>query len=155
MEEEDKLIQLVEKCIDSDELFLVQVDIFGNKIQKKVRVILDGDQGVSIEKCVKVSRKLSALLDENDIFDIPYTLEVSSPGIDMPLKLNRQYQKNIGRKVEVKLKDKSIKKGKMLETTTDYFVINEETKDEKNKILYKKTKIPFEEVEQTNVLVSF
>src|SRR5580698_9642471 len=75
--------------------FLVEVKI---KPTNNVKVYIDGDQGISIEKCVQFNRALYKKLDEAAFFPAgDFSLEVSSPGLDEPLKLHRQYRKNIGR----------------------------------------------------------
>lgn len=63
---------------------------------------IDTDEGITIDLCARISRKLSAWLEENDPFDFPFNLEVSSPGIGRPIKVRRQYHKNVGRKLKVK-----------------------------------------------------
>lgn len=74
----------------------------GNKIQ----VLIDADQGVILQNCVKLNRALYQAITEAALFPPgEFELEVSSPGLDEPLKLTRQYVKNIGRPVEVLLKD--------------------------------------------------
>jgi ribosome maturation factor RimP len=64
--------------------------------------LVDTDEGITIDKCARMSRKLSAWLEENDPFDFPFSLEVSSPGLSRPLKIQRQYLKNVGRRLKVK-----------------------------------------------------
>ncbi len=74
--------------------FLVDVRI---KPTNNVKVFIDGDQGISIEKCVQYNRALYKKLEESEFFPTgDFSLEVSSPGLDEPLKLLRQYKKNIG-----------------------------------------------------------
>jgi ribosome maturation factor RimP len=68
-------------------------------------LLVDTDEGITIDKCARISRKLSAWLEENDPFDFPFALEVSSPGLSRPLKLPRQFHKNVGRKLKVKTTD--------------------------------------------------
>ncbi|HXB07215.1 MAG TPA: hypothetical protein VNW04_08870, partial [Puia sp.] len=71
--------------------FLVDIRI---KPTNNIRVYIDGDQGISIEKCVQYNRALYKKLEELGIFpDGDFSLEVSSPGLDEPLKLHRQYKK--------------------------------------------------------------
>ncbi len=71
-----------------------------------MKVFIDGDQGISIEKCVMYNRALYKRLEEMQFFpDGDFSLEVSSPGLDEPLKLLRQYKKNVGRLVEIVLQD--------------------------------------------------
>lgn len=64
--------------------------------------LVDTDEGITIDTVARLSRKLSAWLEEHDPFDFPFSLEVGSPGLSKPLKIPRQYQKNIGRKLKVK-----------------------------------------------------
>ena len=111
-------VQAIEQMIgaimaDDQGYFLVEVKI---KPTNNIKVFLDGDTGISIEKCIVYNRALYRQLEESALFpDNDFSLEVSSPGLDEPLKLFRQYRKNIGRPVEVLLKDGSKVEGKMLE----------------------------------------
>lgn len=101
--------------------FLVELRI---KPTNNVKVFLDGDSGITIEKCVQVNRKLYRAIEENGIFPPgDFSLEVSSAGLDEPLKSIRQYRKNIGRQVEVQLNDGTQKEGKLLELTEDGIVL--------------------------------
>lgn len=80
------------------------VDCFwvDGKIQgQKIEVFIDKDGGISFDICKKISRALEAEFDANLIFGDNYILEVSSPGVGSPLKLERQYKNNIGRSIEV------------------------------------------------------
>ncbi len=89
--------------------FLVDLRI---KPINNIKVFLDGDSGITIEKCVQVNRKLYKKLEEAALFpEGDFSLEVSSAGLDEPLKSLRQYKKNIGRPVEVQLLDGTQKEG--------------------------------------------
>src|SRR6476619_4713909 len=70
-----------------------------------IKVFLDADDGLTIEKCTSVNKALYKYIEETGLFPGGFSLEVSSPGVDEPLKLHRQYKKNTGRKVEVLLND--------------------------------------------------
>src|ERR1700722_12717250 len=92
--------------------FLVDVRI---KPTNNVKVFIDGDQGISIEKCVQVNRALYKKFEETGFFpNGDFSLEVSSPGLDEPLKLHRQYRKNVGRQVELVFLDGSRVEGRLL-----------------------------------------
>src|SRR5947207_10364810 len=96
--------QKVMALISSDpEAFLVEVKIRpGNNI----KIYIDADHGISIDKLVQYNRTVYRQIDESGLFpNSDFSLEISSPGLDEPLKLYRQYLKNIGRYVEVLLKD--------------------------------------------------
>ena len=85
------------------EVFLVDVRI---KPTNNVKIFLDADSGLSIERLVQYNRRLYKYLEETGFFPGgDFSLEVSSPGLDEPLKLHHQYLKKIGRNVEVKRKD--------------------------------------------------
>ena len=83
--------------------FLVEVRI---KPTNNIKVFIDADEGVILSDLIEYNRKLYKQLEESELFpNGDFSLEVSSPGLDEPLKLFRQYKKNIGRFVEITLKD--------------------------------------------------
>src|SRR5690606_41905651 len=96
--------RMVEEILAEDpQYFLVEVKI---RPTNNVKVFVDGDNGISIGQCASYNRELYKKIDTAGIFaDGDFSLEFSSPGLDEPLKLFRQYRKNTGRKVEVTLKD--------------------------------------------------
>ena len=101
--------------------FLVDLRI---KPTNNIKVFLDGDSGITIEKCVQVNRKLYKKLEEAALFpDGDFSLEVSSAGLDEPLKSFRQYKKNIGRPVEVQLLDGTQKEGVLTGVTEEGIVL--------------------------------
>lgn len=69
-----------------------------------LRVFIDSEQGIKIEDCEKVSRQISAMLDVEDPLLGKYDLEVSSPGADRPLVLNEHFQRFVGHRVKIKLR---------------------------------------------------
>ena len=108
-------IETVEKLLQpllTDDIFLVDIRI---KPINNIKIFLDADSGLGIEKCIKINRALYKIMEEMAIYpDGDFSLEVSSPGIGEPLKMHRQYVKNIGRDVEVTLNDESKKTGKLI-----------------------------------------
>jgi ribosome maturation factor RimP len=101
--------------------FLVDLRI---KPTNNIKVFLDGDSGITIEKCVQVNRKLYKRLEESGLFpEGDFSLEVSSAGLDEPLKSLRQYKKNIGRQVEVQLQDGSLIEGVLTGVNEDGIVL--------------------------------
>jgi len=83
--------------------FVVDVEVKGVSGSKIVWIYLDTvDGGVSVEDCATVSNQLGILLEANELFSGKYVLNVSSPGLDRPLKDLRQYPKNVGRKVKLR-----------------------------------------------------
>lgn len=120
-----------------------------------IKVFLDADDGITIEKCTAINKALYKYIEESELFpDGNFSLEVSSPGIDEPLKLHRQYKKNIGRKVEVIMNDGSKTEGKLLDVTDQEIIIEEKT-GKGNKLTLKKTTILFNQIKHTKVLITF
>jgi ribosome maturation factor RimP len=145
--------RLAESKLTKEGLFVVDVVISNRQGPAKVMVFLDGDHGVSIDDCADLSRELGKELDENGWIENNYTLEVSTAGIDQPLKMVRQYKKNIGRKVKVKLKEKTIE-GRLSEVNDDKILLIEEIGSGKKKE-ERIHEIAFAEIEKTLVMVSF
>ncbi len=116
--------QRVEALISAEpDVFLVEVKI---KPTNNIKVFIDGDQGVSIEKLVHYNRRLYRQLEEENLFpNDDFSLEVSSPGVEEPLKLYRQYLKNIGRFVEVTDNEGNKKEGKLISATESGIVVEE------------------------------
>jgi ribosome maturation factor RimP len=150
-----KIGELAEASLLAGDQFLVDV-IISSRNLSKITVIIDGDHGITIDDCGKISRALSEKLDELnlDTGAGSYVLEVSTPGLDHPLKLRRQFQKNVGRNVKVHRKDKSVVQGKLAASTAETIVLKEEIKEGKT-IVEKEWLIPFDDVEKTFVMVSF
>ncbi len=134
--------------------FLVDVVITGNQAQRKILVVLDGDNGVTIEDCAKVSRAISSELDELDLIEGKFTLEVSTPGVDQPLKLKRQFKKNEGRGFKIVLKDKSILKGTLVAADESKVELESEEKVNKKKEVLRRS-IPFDQIDKAFVQISF
>lgn len=132
--------------------FLVSVKI---KPTNNIKIFVDSDEGMSIEKCVKYNRKLYAQIGEKAIFpDGNFSLEISSPGVDEPLKLHRQYVKNKGRNVLVTFKDGSEKEGQLLEVTETDIIIEQKTGKGKKAETHQHV-IPFDNIKATIVQVKF
>ena len=149
----EKIRGFVENLIkDQTDLFLIDIIKKGQNKGGKVIVLLDGDEGVPIDKCVEISRAISRYLDEEIELTEPLIMEVSSPGLDHPLKLKRQYHKNIGKSVRVTLIDQSEVTGIL--KSSDENTILVETQGTKKKPS-EEIEIEFENINKTIVLVSF
>jgi len=158
-----KIIEDINSLLqESENVFLVEVKVNpGNN----VRVFLDADNGVTIDTCTRINRALYKQIEEHALFpNGDFALEVSSPGVDEPLKLHRQYKKNIGRTVEVLLNDETKKQGKLTQVNNDEITIEEtEGKIKKahshgnndRQINNKKTTILFNQIKHTKVVVTF
>ena len=136
----------------SEDVFLVELTITpGNDI----KVFLDADKGITIENCKRLNRALYKYIEESEMFPgNNFSLEVSSPGVDEPLKLNRQYKKNIGRKVAVTLTDDTKTEGKLTAINNNEITIEQKVGSGK-KITVQSTNIEFNKIKHTIVLVTF
>lgn len=146
----EKMVESI--LVDETEYFCVSVRI---KPTNNVKVFIDGDNGLAIEKCVRFNRKLYKLIEESGMYpEGEYSLELSSPGVDEPLKLNRQYVKNIGRNVEAVLMDDLVKEGLLL-TVTEADITIEETTGKGKKAVIQQIVIPFDNIKTTTVQTKF
>ena len=120
-----------------------------------IKIFLDGETGISIEKCVAYNRALYKKIEESGMFpNGDFSLEVSSSGLDEPLKLLRQYKKNIGRFVEITLNDGGKIEGKLVEATEDGVVIEVESGKGKKKEI-KQESVLFDQVKNTKIQIKF
>ena len=134
------------------DLFVVEVKI---KPANNIKIFIDGDQGISIEKLVQYNRRLYKEIEEDNMFPGgDFSLEVSSPGLDESLKLHRQYLKNIDRFVEVTEMDEAQKEGKLINVTETGIVI-EEIKGKGKKMETVQHTISFDNIKTTKIQIKF
>lgn len=150
----EKIKELTEGIIDDSSLFLVDLKI---KPTNNVKVFVDGDNGISIDVISKINRALYKKLEENALFpNDDFSLEVSSPGIDAPLKLYRQYPKNIGRNVKVTLVDESVVTGVLKEVNEQEILIEKNlTAKQKKAGEEVGVVLPFEQIKSTVIELKF
>jgi len=134
---------------DLNHCFIVDVIISNQKIE----VYIDGDKGVKFQDCQRLSRAIEAYLDESQAVGEKYTLNVSSPGIGRPLKYKRQYPQNIGRKMEVQLKEDNVLITGELKVVSDNNITIHVPKTKKEDA--KEHVINYENISHSKVLVSF
>ncbi|WP_323755772.1 ribosome maturation factor RimP [Roseivirga sp.] len=154
MDLKDFVEKVANSSLKDESYFIVEVIVKGVSGKTKILVLLDSDTDFNIDDCADLSRAISNEMEAEAIMDDPYILEVSSPGLDHPLKLKRQYQKNVGRDLKLVLTDSSIVKGKLIEVCENTIKFEKEVK-EKKKIESELVEINFDTIEKANVLVSF
>jgi len=148
-----ELEQRVKGLISADpDVFLVEVRI---KPTNNIKVFVDGDQGVSIERLVQYHLRLYRQLEEENFYpNGDFSLEVSSPGLEEPLKLHRQYLKNKGRFVEVTDKEDKKMDGKLVDVTDTGILLEETTGKGKKQEVVQHT-ISFDNIKTTKVQIKF
>jgi len=144
---EEKLTEIVRP-----DLFLVSVKMHSNG---NLIILLDGDNGIGIAECVQVSRYVGFKLEEENTIETAYNLEVSSPGIDTPLSLPRQYTKNVGRTLAIKMADGSKKEVTLTGMSEDAIVVEEKIKEKGKKAEIVEAVIPLNQITETKVIISF
>lgn len=126
--------------------FLVDLRLKGVVGNRKLLIFIDGDEGIPIETCGAISRMVSQRLEEENFIEGKYILEVSSPGLDHPLTVDRQYKKNIGRALSIKLTDGQALEGKLLKVGKEGISIEYANQNRE---------IGWIEIKETKVKISF
>ncbi len=150
----DKVIKVLNKSLEEKpELFLIDIVITENF---KIIITIDGDNGVILQNCIDISRSIEDNLDREEQ---DFTLEVASAGVSSPLKLIRQYKKNVGRTLIVKLENEKFE-GKLIEANEKFIILTWETRESKKigkgKETVQKTKeIPYNEIIEAIVTITF
>jgi ribosome maturation factor RimP len=140
--------------------YIVDVSFKPSYKTQKLSVILDGEQGVSIDVCALISRKLGYFLEEENAIEEAYNLEVSSPGVDAPFTDIRQYRRNVGREVKVQWKGGIAKTGLLEEVIGEEAFVFQEIlkageKGRKPKMAKEKETITIKDILKINVVLTF
>tara|TARA_B100001059_G_scaffold42834_2_gene34738 strand:+ start:48818 stop:49285 length:468 start_codon:yes stop_codon:yes gene_type:complete len=135
-------------------VFLVDFKISADK---SIKVILDGDKEVNVKDCINISRAIEGALDRDEE---DFSLEVASAGVGSPLKFPRQYQKNLGRKLEVVSTEGLKFQGELTHVKEDAIELQWKQREPKpigkGKVTVTKNKIlKFDEISQTKVMIKF
>jgi ribosome maturation factor RimP len=154
----ESIINTISRFVEDElqgmpDYFLVEVKVSASG---QVKVFVDADHNASIDRLARINRDLYKRIDGAGVFgkDGNFSLEVSSPGLDEPLKLRRQYLKNVGRRVEVQLEDGTKKEGTMDGVAEDAITVSETTGKGKEKRT-DQIQIPFNQIKFTKVCVVF
>ncbi|MGL6268678.1 MAG: ribosome maturation factor RimP [Chitinophagaceae bacterium] len=153
----DQQIQAIEQMMEGllasePAYFLVDITI---KPVNNIKVFVDADSGVIIEKCVAFNRHLYKEIEESEIYPAgDFSLEVSSPGLEEPLKLHRQYVKNIGRLIEVTPMEGKVLTGLLKEVGEKEITVSEEKGKNKKKEIVEHL-IPFDNIKTTKIQIVF
>lgn len=96
-----RVSELVEEVIGGSPVFVVEVSVRGTRGSRVVDVFVDSDEDLGVDELARISREVGFLLDVEDVIPGRHNLNVSSPGLDRPLALPRQYRKHVGRTLRV------------------------------------------------------
>lgn len=155
-EVEEKVVRYIGEL--NPDVFVVEYKLVRSK-SNSLTILLDTLDGITIDECARISRKVGFYLDESDAFPFAYRLEVSSPGVGRPLRVFPQYQQNIGRKLKVTDHDGKTVKGVLKAATPDYILLEpdkgkkKKKKDEAEEPA--ELKIEMNQIKEAKVEVSF
>jgi ribosome maturation factor RimP len=151
----ERVENLLESALEErKDLFIIAVKV---SVNGEIRVVIDGDKGVTLDDCIEISRAIEHPLNEED-YD--FSLEVMSPGAAEPLVNDRQYHKNIGRTLNVKTLEGTIYEGVLTHVSNDNICISWKERQPKligkGKVTVKMEKeIPFKDVAEAKVKIKF
>lgn len=142
-----KLRDLVDDAISDSSLFIVDLELKGSSQNTAVWIYIDSEEGgVTLDQCAEVNRQFGFLIEANEVFTHKYTINVSSPGLDRPLKDIRQYFNNKGRQVSIRYRvndEEKIMAGKLADVESDNIQIS--AKDGR------KQEVRFEDIIETKI----
>ncbi|MFT7121767.1 MAG: ribosome maturation factor RimP [Neolewinella sp.] len=155
----DKITEMLNNYFADEEegfndCFVVEVTL----LKSRLEIFIDSDSSMSFRRCQRISRYVEAYLDEEQPLGESYTLNVSSPGVDRPLKFHRQYVKNLDRTLEVTTTEGETYKGALKTVETDHIVLTAKVrrKEGKRKVtVVEDTEILFDAIKKAIVKISF
>ena len=100
----DEIWTITQEVVSDLGYELVDIELTGNRSRQVIRVYIEKSGGILLSDCVIVSRNLGERLDEKDVIEKSYRLEVSSPGIERPLRKIQDYERYVGHRVRIRLK---------------------------------------------------
>ena len=144
---------LQEAFEENNSLFLIELKIDD---ANHIAVVVDGDQGVSVNDCIAISRKIENNLDREEE---DFSLDVASAGIAAPLKMPRQFQKNVGRKLSV-ITSEGKTEGELVELKDEKITLRWKAREPKpvgkGKVtVTKEAVLPLDEIKEAKVIITF
>ncbi len=150
----EQIQSIITPIVDEEGLFIVEITVSSSN---HISVFVDGDKGVTIDQCIAVSRFIEQNInrDEDD-----FELDVSSAGLDLPLKVTRQYLKNIGRLVDVVYKNGQKATGKLVSADDSCFNLEVEKNlivegKKRKQLITEIDSIKYTDIKSTKIVVSF
>jgi len=154
----EKLVQLkqlieneIARYFENNDLFLVDIKVLSNG---KIEIYADSTNNITVEECVQISRHIQHFLEENNLMTDNISLDVSSPGIDEPLKVAQQFQKQLNKQVDVVLKNGMKITGELLSATSNEISVKEIIKVKKSETIEEHT-LAFDEIKSVKKHFNF
>ena len=153
MVNEAKIVELVKEKLD-EKAFVVDVQV---SVSNVIRVYVDSYDGLTIDRCVEISRHIEHSLDRDSE---DFELQVSSPGLSESFRVKEQYLKNTGREVEVVTTDGALRTGLLKEANPDFILIGSSAREKveghkKKQLIVREHQIAYSDIKSAKVVVSF
>ncbi len=116
----ERILALVEPAVEAEGLEVVELECLRMKTRWLVRIFIDREGGASLDDCTAVSHQVGDLLNVHDLPPGPYTLEVSTPGLDRPLTRDKDFEKYLGARVRIRTREPIEGSRNFLGTYVDY-----------------------------------
>ena len=145
---DENIIEIASEIAESDGFFLIDVTFRGTEKNRVIEVFIDGEKNITAEDCAQISRKMNSVIDEKQMIKSNYRLDVSSPGVDRPLRFLKQYKKHLNRQFEITYKvgeKKNHLKGKLVKIEDEMLTF----------LTSKETVINYNDIIKAKVLISF
>ncbi|NWF50178.1 MAG: hypothetical protein HXY49_06525 [Ignavibacteriaceae bacterium] len=147
---EEKISQISSEIIEKSGFFVVDLVFRGTESKRVIEIFVDGETNLSADHCAKISREIISEIERLKLIEAPFRLDVSSPGVERPLKFLKQFHKHVNRNFEITYRQALEEKkfiGRLLSIQDNYlnFLIN--NKDE--------ITLSFDDIIQAKVLISF
>ena len=147
----ERIVRLSGPVADEQGVWIVDVEMAGSARKPTVRVFIDKEGGVTLDDCERFSRAMSALLDVEDIIPFSYVLEVSSPGLDRPLKNIRDFERSVGKLARVVTRESIAKQtffvGRIMAVKENTVMLMMNNKEEVD--------IPFDRISKARLEIEF
>jgi ribosome maturation factor RimP len=140
MDLREKIEELALPYLSPIDAFIIDIQLVPGDRRKVVQLFIDTDTGITIAQCAEINRQLGSAIEVTNIIEDSFVLQVSSPGLEKPLKLLRQYQRNIGRKFKVRFQkeDQIAEVSGMLTAIDSELLTFKDTKNEMHHISFDK-----------------
>jgi len=147
--EKQRIIKLIEEIVSANGFIPIDIVFRGDQHLPVIEVYIDGEKGITTVECAMISRAINDEFETLNLIDSGYRLDVSSPGVERPLKFLAQYIKHINRKFEISYTDSEGEKkltGKLIGIDGENLFFAEKNSE---------YKIKFNNITKANVLISF
>jgi ribosome maturation factor RimP len=141
-----KITELADSIAGQYSVEIVDIELTGSSRKPLIRIFIDKENGVTLDDCGKFSRALSALLDVEDPIPTAYVLEVSSPGLDRPLRVMKDFERSIGKLVRIvtraRIEEQNVFTGRLTRVEGENITLSFEDKE---------IKIPFDQISKARL----